>query len=313
MQNAPLNNDEPGPSPEEPPSSREQPREILSWVKNFLKKKAEPSDEESLREALAEYIDVLSSEEETPTVASHERQLIGNILKLRDLTVTDVMIPRADIIAIDIDTAPEELLKVFVEKQFSRIPVYRGTLDDILGVIHVKDLLSCLAEGVPIRMKDLIRDVPIVSPSLPVLDLLLLMRQTKKHMVLVVDEYGGIDGQATIGDVLESILGEVADEYDQNETPTLQDYPDGTVIADARLPIEDFEERYGNILTDEEREEIDTLGGYIAAITGRIPGRGEIIPDPDHGLAFEIIDADPRRVNRIRIRKPAKKSEDHVG
>lgn len=301
-------------TPEEPPSSqksasKDNHHDILGWVKSFMRKKSD-SNEESLREALVEYIDVLSTEEETPTVATHERQLISNILKLRDTTASDVMIPRADIIAIEQGTTAEELLQVFVEQQFSRMPVYRGTLDDILGVIHVKDLFSVIANGGDITLRSLIRDVPIVSPSLPVLDLLLLMRQTKKHMVLVVDEYGGIDGLATIGDVLESILGEVDDEHDEQDAATMQDYPDGTVIASARLPIEEFEERYGKVLTDDDRENIDTLGGYIFSLAGRIPARGEIIIGSDQGLNFEILEADPRSVHRIRIRRQNKKNID---
>ncbi len=271
---------------------------LFSWVRNIVKSKNDPS----LRETIEEFIDAAENgEKEITSVSMHERALISNILKMRDHTAVDVMIPRADIFAIDISTSEKELLSLLSEKQYSRIPVYRDSLDDVIGTIHIKDILSHLAKGMRIDIEDLIRDVPIVSPSMPVLDLLLMMKQLRKHMALVVDEFGGIDGLVTINDVIESIVGAIEDEYDQDDEPQVIENPDGTVLADARFDIETFEAKYGALLSEEEREDIDTLGGLVFAIAGRVPARGEILTHSS-GMVFEVVDADPRRVNRILIK-----------
>ena len=272
---------------------------VLKALRNKFSKPKNGS--ESLREALEEYIEELEEEVgANPSIATHESALISNVLKLRDTSVIDVMIPRADIAAIEINSSMEDLMELLSEKQFSRIPIYKETLDEILGTIHIKDILSHVASGLTINLKSLIRPVPIVSPSLPVLDLLLKMQQDKKHMVMVVDEYGGIDGLATIGDVIESIVGEFDDEFDTELSPQMILKKDGSVIADARIDIDDFENEYGRILSDEEREEVDTLGGLVFYTANRIPARGEII-EHETGMVFEIIEADQRRINRLRI------------
>lgn len=257
---------------------------------------------DSLRDVIEEYIEDHNNNEEIDTaVAQHEKTLISNILTLQDMTVVDVMIPRADIVAIDIASSEDNLLDMLSERQFSRIPIYRDNMDDILGTVHIKDILSCLATKKPINLKSLIREAPIVSPSLPVLDLMLLMQKNKKHMVLVVDEYGGIDGLVTVGDVIESIVGEIDDEFDQDIDPTLSQSTDGSVIADARFDLDDFEDQFGEILNEEEREENDTLGGLVFFTAGRIPARGEVIQH-ETGMSFEIVDADQRRINKLRIK-----------
>jgi CBS domain containing-hemolysin-like protein len=143
--------------------------------------------------------------------------------------------------------------------------------------------------------------MPIVSPAMHVLDLILLMRNRRKHLVLVVDEYGGIDGLATIGDVVEAIVGDIEDEYDQDDEPELTVHRDGSITADARYDIDEFQEKFCTLITEDEAEDVDTLGGMIFALTGRIPARGEIIAHAS-GITFEILDADPRRVNRVLIR-----------
>jgi magnesium and cobalt transporter len=211
------------------------------------------------------------------------------------------MIPLADIVAVNANTSYEELLNILAEKTYSRLPVYKDSLDNVIGSIHVKDILSALASGKTVEIPALVRDIQIISPSLNVLDLLLQMRLTGKHMVLVIDEYGGIDGLVTIGDVIEAVVGEIDDEHDPDEEPEVQIRPDGTVIADARLDLEDFEEGFGIELDEEEKEENDTLGGLIFSIAGRVPVRGEVIPH-DSGIVFEILEADPRRVRRVCIR-----------
>lgn len=277
----------------------------FSWLKDLIKSKSHTNGESSLREALEEVIEEFEDNEDEH-VAVHERLLITNILKLRDMTVIDVMIPRADIIAIPLDTDKKKLFELLSEKQFSRIPVYRDDLDDIIGTIHIKDIMAEFAKGNEnFKLKDLIRSVPIVSPSMPVLDLMLQMQQTTKHMALVVDEYGGIDGLVTIGDLVESIVGEIDDEFQNDIQPSLTRNPDGSVVVDARYDLEEFEKEFGNVINEEDREDIDTLGGLVFFIAGRIPARGEILEHEEAGMKFEVIDADPRRVNRIKIKMNA--------
>lgn len=272
---------------------------LLSHIRHIVLKGKNGSD--NLRDAIEEYIEEADKNEDNPSMAAHERSLISNVLKLRDTTVIDVMIPRADIAAVEVHADQETLMALLAEHQFSRIPVYRDTLDDILGTVHIKDILSSMAAKKKLDIKSMIRPVPIVSPSLPVLDLLLKMQSDRRHMVLVVDEHGGIDGLVTIGDLIETIVGEFEDEFDNETTPQMNQKEDGTVIADARLDIEEFEEKYGSILSEEEREEVDTLGGLVFYTAGRIPARGEVI-EHETGMVFEILDADQRRISRLRIR-----------
>ncbi len=285
-------------SPHKQPENSSVP---FTWIKSLMQTKAQPN-ETSLREALEE---VIEEYEDRPShhIAAHERLLITNILKLRDMTVTDVMVPRADIIAIPLDTTQKKLFALLSERQFSRLPVYREDLDDIIGTIHIKDIMAELAKGQQdLKLKDLIRSVPIVSPSMPVLDLMLQMQQSTKHMALVVDEYGGIDGLVTIGDLVESIVGEIDDEFQNEIQPSLIKNADGSITVDARYDLEEFEDEFGQIVNEEEREDVDTLGGLVFYIAGRIPARGEILEHEESGIKFEILDADPRRVNRLKIK-----------
>lgn len=282
---------------------------FMDWLKSAIGiEKA--NDGNTLRDLFEGFIEEAEQgPDSSAAITNHERLLISNVVKLREMTVADVMIPRADIVAIDINTSQEELLTLLSQKQFSRLPVYRETLDDVLGTIHIKDILATLAQGQRINIAVLVRDMPIVSPAMHVLDLIMLMRQRRKHLVLVVDEYGGIDGLVTIGDVIESIVGEIEDEYDQDDTPDPIVNRDGTIIADGRYDIDEFQERYGHILNKEESDDIDTVGGMIFAMTGRIPAPGEIIAH-ESGVTFEIIDADALRVNRVLIRNlPLQKTE----
>jgi CBS domain containing-hemolysin-like protein len=270
----------------------------------FIKEKTE----HTLREAIEEYIEEAGENGETTSIAIHERLLLSNLLKLRDLTVIDVAIPRADIAAIDIETSQKDLLELLSERQFSRFPIFKDTLDNVVGTIHIKDIIACLAQKKRVVIEDLVREVPIVSPAMPVLDLLLMMRQKRKHLSLVVDEYGGIDGLVTIGDVIEAIVGEIEDEHEQDVPAVIKSMPDGTVIADGRVDIEEFENEFGQMLTEEEREDIDTLGGLASDLANRVPSRGEVLTHSS-GMSLEILDADPRRVNRLRIRHIPKPEE----
>lgn len=272
---------------------------ILGWMRGKVTKSK--SDSLNLLDALEDYIDESRNGGRSVARTAQEHALIANILSLRDMTVVDVMIPRVDIAAIDINAPDKDLLSLLAEKQYSRLPVYRENLDDVVGVIHIKDILASLSQGRDIRIDKLVRDVPIVSPAMPVFDLILMMKQQRRHMAMVVDEYGGIDGLVTIGDVIEAIIGSVEDEYDNYEEPQIVAAADGALLADGRLDIDAFEEKCGRLLTEDEREDIDTLGGLIFSIAGRIPARGEVLTH-ESGIVFEIVEADPRRVNKVLIR-----------
>ena len=233
-----------------------------------------------------------------------EHALIANVRNLAKLSAQDVMVPRADIIAIDIDTSPQEILTTFVEHPLSRFPVYRDNLDEIIGCINMKDVLTAIAKKEPIDFESLMRDVMIVSPSLEALDLLVEMRRSKKHLAVVVDEYGGIDGLITIADLVSAIVGEIKDEHDKDQPARLIERADGTILVDARVDVDDLEERFGAFMTDDEREEIDTMGGLCMTIAGHLPVRGELLSHSS-GMEIEVIDADPRRIKRVKItRKP---------
>jgi len=241
-------------------------------------------------------------------ISGHERVLLGNILKLRHLTAYDVMVPRADIVSVHIKSGLAELVGMMSKAGHSRVPVYRESLDDVVGIVHIKDVLKYGEAKETFDLSKIVRTVLIAAPAMRVLDLLLEMRLSRVHMAMVVDEFGGIDGLVTIEDLVEEIVGEIEDEHDVAEGPKLIERPDGALIADARATIEEFEALAGPVLADEEREEdIDTLGGLIFYLADRVPTRGELIVHPASGISFEVMEADPRRVKRLRVRNlPAK-------
>jgi len=195
----------------------------------------------------------------------------------------------------------DKLVEVMSKEAHSRMPVYRESLDDIVGMVHIKDVLAWWGRPGEFQIGKILRPVLFIAPSMRVLDLLLKMRATRHHLALVVDEFGGIDGILTIEDLVEEIVGEIEDEHDVDWRPTLMEGPGGTLIADARVPVEAFEAKVGPVLLEEEREENDTLGGLVFALAGRIPARGEVVAHHS-GLEFEVIDADPRRIKRLRVR-----------
>src|SRR5215472_13424461 len=284
----------------EPPSSDGQPGHngSIARLRNFVRTVWR---QRGAREAIDAMIAAPSGDEPSP-ITPQERLLIGNVLKIHDHSVADIMVPRVDIIAFDIERPFSELVKLLVEEGHSRVPVYRETLDDVIGYVHVKDALAPVVDRRPAKLAALLRKVLVVAPSLPVFDLLVQMRQARTHIAMVVDEFGGIDGLVTIEDVIEEIIGDIEDEHDVDAAPTLIERPDGTIIADARLPIETFEEQHGTRLRHNgDDEDVDTLGGLVFALAGRVPRRGEVIPHPG-GLEFEVLDADPRRIKRLRVR-----------
>jgi len=267
---------------------------LFDWLRGKPK-----NGESSVRETLEELIEEREGSE--VPLNDDERILLANILRLRDRTVYDVMVPSADIMAVSEETPVPEIIKAMSEAGHSRFPVYRETLDDMIGVIHIKDLLGVDLDDSKAKLSTLVRRLLFVSPSMRVLELLLEMRVTRLHMAIVVDEFGGTDGLVTIEDLVEEIVGEIADEHDRDIEPELIPLSDGSYVADARVALEVFESATGPFVDRTEFEDIDTLGGLVFALAGRVPLRGELIVHPV-GLEFEILDADPRRIKRMKIR-----------
>ena len=261
--------------------------------------RGEPEHAPSLRAALA---GLLAEHDATQPIDPHERTLLVNILKLHEQTAADVMVPRVDIVALDVDTPFAEAAKQIVEWGHTRVPLYRDTLDDVLGMVHIKDLLPYAVDGRVVTLGEIARKLLFVAPTMPVLDLLLQMRLSRVHMAIVVDEFGGTDGLITIEDVIEEIVGEIEDEHDDADKPKLVVRPDGTLLAPGRTPLAALEDYVKGPLVPEGMEEsVTTLGGLVVALAGRVPARGEIVQHP-LGFDFEVLDADPRRIKRLRLR-----------
>jgi len=263
---------------------------------------------EEIREAIQEIIEetpeLRDAPANEPALGEEERALFANILRLRGRTVSDVMVPRADILAVPVDTSLEDTVRLMQREAHSRYPVYRESLDDTIGMVHMKDVMPYWNSGRKFHLRDVLRRVIFAAPTLPVLDLLLDMRRQRVHMALVVDEFGGTDGLVTIEDLVEEIVGEIEDEHDVQTMDKPVPKADGVFEATGRTTIEAFEETLGPVLNDEERGEVDTLGGLIFSLAGRIPSRGEVVRHPT-GLEFEILDVDPRRIRRLRVRRRA--------
>jgi CBS domain containing-hemolysin-like protein len=290
----------------EPPSGSSGQREhdrSFARLRHFLRLLRRPRNGETLRETIDEMIEEEpTAESPSDDLGAHERVLIGNILKVHDRAAADVMVPRVDIVALDLETPFHEVVKSMVEQGHSRVPVYRETLDDVIGFIHVKDILAPATQRSEPKLAPLLRKVLFVAPSIPILDLLVQMRQARTHIAMVVDEFGGIDGLVTIEDVIEEIVGEIEDEHDDADQPKVIERPDGSLIADARTRIAALQDRVAAPLLSREQEDgIETLGGLVGALAGRVPGRGEVFKHSS-GLEFEVLDADPRRIKRVRVR-----------
>ncbi len=266
--------------------------------------------EANLRESLEDVLDETAGGAEDD-FSNEERHMLKNILGFRDVTLDDVMLPRAEIDALEIDIDPPVLLQRFAECGHSRMPVYRETLDQPLGMLHVKDLLAVLDKKNGLEAVDLtrlIRPLLFVPPSMSAMDLLLKMQTTRSHMALVIDEYGGTDGLVTIEDLIEEIVGEIEDEHDEEEVllRPREDKGAGHWRASARLPLEELQDRLGvDFSGTQELDDIDTLGGLVFALAGRVPERGELIGctlGDGRGVEFVIRDGDPRRIKSLDIR-----------
>ncbi len=255
-------------------------------------------------------IEAFSPPEETPaTSAGGETIESRGMINLRRMRVEDVAIPTADIVAVANTISKDELVQQFRESGMTRIPVYEGTLDTPLGFVHLKDFAlshGFNGETSDFDLSSMLRPLLFVPPSMPIGVLLTKMQTERRHMALVIDEYGGVDGLLTIEDLIEQVVGEIEDEHDTDEDrPWVKEKP-GCYVALAKTPLADFEAEIGRSLTDSDEvdeEEIDTLGGLVFMLSGRVPARGEVVPHPE-GPEFEVIDADPRRIKRLRIRLP---------
>jgi magnesium and cobalt transporter len=282
---------------------------LITRLRGLLRRRAA---EHSVRESIAELVQEAAAAPVTPgaepELDRHERALIANILRLRETTADDVMVPRADIVAMRADVTLEQAIEQIRTEGHSRLPVYREQLDDIIGMVHIKDVFAYVGRPESFALEPILRRPLMVAPQLPVLDLLLQMRQAHIHLALVVDEYGGIDGLVTIEDLVETITGDIADEHDEDLGAMVTERPDGSLDVNARLPVEDFETRIGPVLSEDEREaDIDTVGGLVFTLAGRVPAKGEVISHPS-GIEFRVLDSDPRRIRRVRVRRPGQQA-----
>ena len=273
-------------------------------IKNFLSKFIYKSslDKTNLKEDLETVLDNKSNN--TDGISKQERVMLMNILKIDEILARDIMIPRAEIIALEESISFDEAIKIFVEGAHSRIPIYNEQLDNITGMLHIKDLVKYQTENdIKGNFIDSIKkDILHIPPSMPALDLLIKMQLTRLHMGVVIDEYGGVDGLITIEDVIEEITGEIEDEHDDKDISMFIKLSPNTFEANARLSIAELE-KISQIQLINEDEDTDTIGGLVATVAGRVPQRGEIIKH-DSGIVFTILDADPRRIKTIKISLP---------
>ena len=248
------------------------------------------------------------SDDEISNISGNGSANMLGLGNLRMKRVEDVVIPRAEIVSVPRTISLAELVEVFRESGMTRLPVFEDTLDTPIGLIHLKDLAlrhGFNGKGPKFELEEMVRPVLFVPPSMPIGVLLAKMQTERKHMALVIDEYGGVDGLVTIEDLIEQVLGEIEDEHDIDEADLWKMEKPGIYIAQARAPLEEFEAEIGQRLSDDEMdEEIDTLGGLVFMLSGRVPARGEVVEHPS-GAEFEILDADPRRIKRLRVLMPA--------
>ncbi len=286
---------EPEPAPREP---EPEPAQI----------EPEPEPEAARPGFLSRVLGTLRPDPEPAPDPLAARPMPG-LLNLRLKRLDDVLIPRAEVVAVPADTGLADLVAKFRETGLTRIPVFEGTLDDPVGMIHLKDLALAhgFAEGgeAGFDLRALLRGLIYAPPSMPIGVLLTKMQTQRIHMALVIDEYGGVDGLVTLEDLIEQVIGEIEDEHDQEEGKFWRQEKSGCYLALARTPIDAFQDEIGFKLVDaEDEEEIDTLGGLVFMLAGRVPARGEVIPHPS-GAEIEVVDADPRRIKRLRLRMPA--------
>lgn len=320
-------------TPEVPPADEVRALGAHGWLQ-VMRLKLGLGGPQNVRDTIE---GALKAPDPTATFTEAERKMLERLLRFGSSRVAAIMVPRADITALDESDSLAELLATFDEAGVSRIPLYSETLDDPRGMIHVKDLFRWLmAEAAghspkdakgnaakdadnrpqtrldlshvdltrPITTAKVRRQVLYVPPSMPAADLLIRMQSTRIHMALIVDEYGGTDGLVTIEDLVEQIVGDIEDEHDEAEETNIVVDPKLGIIAIARTPITELEEHIGiKLVVDEDESDVDTIGGLVFSILGRVPARGELIRHAT-GVEFEVLDADPRRVKKVKIHMP---------
>jgi CBS domain containing-hemolysin-like protein len=258
------------------------------------------SEQGNLRESIQDAIEE-SSNDAGSNLTSKEKTILENILTINKLKAYDIMVPRAEIICASHNASFDDLIKIINAESHSRIPIYRKDLDDVLGMIHIKDLIKLTSKEMQnnFDLKSLLKEVLFIPPSMPVLNILLKMQSTKLHMALVIDEHGGTDGLVTIEDLVEEIVGEIQDEHDNEEITEFKKINDTTFVADAKMELSEFQKKTGIIFNSVT---IDTLGGYVFSMINRVPQKGEIIKS-DPAYTFEVLDADPRKIKILKISK----------
>ena len=257
-------------------------------------------DQNNLRESIQDVIEESSRNgDASSNLTSKEKTILENILSINKLKASDVMVPRAEIVCASHDSSYQELIKIIEKESHSRIPIYRKDLDDVLGMVHIKDLIKLNFKEIDkeFDLKKILKNVLFVPPSMPVLNILLKMQSTKLHMALVIDEHGGTDGLVTIEDLVEEIVGEIQDEHDQDDLVEFKKVNENTFIANAKMELEDFEKK---INFNFNADNVDTLGGYVFSIINRVPQKGEIVKT-NTIYSFEVLDADPRKIKVLKI------------
>ena len=269
-----------------------------SFFKKINSKNLNKDLDKELEQFVAKRINADDSNGKT---LSHENELLKNLAGLRGITASDVMVPRVDIVSVAMSDDFNEIVKQLIKTNHSRVPVRNESLDDIVGILHIKDVLANLFLKERQNIKTMLKKPIFVSPSISLLDLLYEMRIKRRHLALVVDEYGGIDGLVTIEDLVEELVGEIEDEHDLSSECRLEKMEDGSIIVEARIIIDLVEGFIQSIRKEDLNEEIETLGGFIVSIAGRVPVKGEVIKYSPSGLKFEILEADPRKVILVKL------------
>ena len=269
---------------------------------SFLKKNKLDNIDTNFDKELEQFVAKrISADDLNGNSLSHENELLKNLAGLRGITASDVMVPRVNIVSVAMSDNFKDIVKQLIKTNHSRVPVRNESLDDIVGILHIKDVLANLSLKEKPNIKSLLKKPFFVSPSISLLDLLYEMRVKRRHLALVVDEYGGIDGLVTIEDLVEELVGEIEDEHESSSEIRLDKIEDGSIIVEARIVIDLFEDLINSIRKEDLNDEIETLGGFIISIAGRVPVKGEVIRYSPSGLKFEILEADPRKIILVKI------------
>ena len=287
----------------------------MSFIEKMRENRRHKQEEDSVLDALEQIIDEREERGEQQLIDQREIPMLKNIFRLRDVRVHDIMTPRVDMAAVPSNITRAQLDKYILKEKFTRYPVFEGSLDNIVGILNVKDVLFSLMQKKKASVKELIQsDILFISPAMRALDLLKEMQNHQIQMAIVIDEHGGADGLVSMEDLLELIVGEIDDEHDEPKETLIEEIKKGVIEADAKARLKDVEELLGPIATSEEREnpDIDTIGGWVANLAGRVPAKGEVIHHQASGLKFTILSSDPSHIRRIRITGTPKKQEENL-